>query len=290
MSALENYTHAQQERLAFIDFSLQYFGQVARADLIQRFKTGLAASTRDFAAYKTLAPDNLTLKHQTKNYHRTERFEPVFVHNPEAILNGLCRGFGNGLSNGVEPSDVCIDAITLIHPASDIIAALMRAITQRKAIECEYVSLTSGPTRREIVPHAIANNGHRWHVRAFDRKNQEFRDFVCTRLQHVQTLNSQTPTVQHQSFDRQWNKLVTITLKPHPNLAYKQAIEMDYNMVNGHLQLEVRAALVGYLLRQWNVDCSADPQASKDDSFQLALSSRETLTGVDNLTLAPGYK
>ena len=40
--ALDLLTHAQKERLAFIDFSLQYFGQVARIDLIQRFKTGLA--------------------------------------------------------------------------------------------------------------------------------------------------------------------------------------------------------------------------------------------------------
>jgi hypothetical protein len=45
-------SHAQQDRLAFIDFSLQYFGHVARTDLIQRFQTGLAASTRDFSTYK----------------------------------------------------------------------------------------------------------------------------------------------------------------------------------------------------------------------------------------------
>lgn len=54
--ALDSLTHAQKERLAFIDFNLQHFGQVARADLIQRFKTGLAASTRDLTSYRELAP------------------------------------------------------------------------------------------------------------------------------------------------------------------------------------------------------------------------------------------
>ena len=60
---LDSLPHAQKERLAFIDFNLQYFGQVARADLVQRFKTGLAACTRDLTAYRELAPNNIQLFH-----------------------------------------------------------------------------------------------------------------------------------------------------------------------------------------------------------------------------------
>jgi hypothetical protein len=63
---LAQLSHAQTDRLAFIDFSLQFFGHVARTDLIKRFKTGLTASTRDFSTYKELAPHNLILRHQTK--------------------------------------------------------------------------------------------------------------------------------------------------------------------------------------------------------------------------------
>jgi len=53
--------HAQKERLAFIDFSLQYFGHISRTELIARFRTGLAAATRDFAQYRSIAPENLVL-------------------------------------------------------------------------------------------------------------------------------------------------------------------------------------------------------------------------------------
>jgi len=68
--SMDNLSHAQRQRLAFIDFSLQYFGQVSRQDLISKFATGLAAATRDFQSYRTLAPNNMRLVHQTKCYHR----------------------------------------------------------------------------------------------------------------------------------------------------------------------------------------------------------------------------
>lgn len=293
MATLDTFTHAQRQRLAFIDFNLQYFGQITRADLVQRFKTGLAACTRDLTAYRELAPDNLVLVHQSKSYHRTEVFNPLFDHNPEAILTGLCRGFGDGLSNGTQPSEVCIDAMSLVHPDSEVIAAVMRAIKQRYAFSCEYISLSSGLTQRELVPHSIANNGHRWHVRAFDRKSSEFRDFVCTRLQNVAIIKEPTATVQHCAFDRQWNKIITITLIPHPGLKHKQAIEMDYGMTDGGLQLEVRAALLGYLLRHWNVDCSINGQQNQQQNqpeHLLALANPESLAGLGNVAIAPGYQ
>ena len=83
---LNDMNQAQQQRLAFIDFCLQYYGQVGRAELIQRFNTGVAAATRDFSSYRQLAPDNLELKHQTKNYHRKDGFKPLFDHAPEALV------------------------------------------------------------------------------------------------------------------------------------------------------------------------------------------------------------
>ena len=88
--------HAQKERLAFIDFSLQYFGHISRSELIARFRTGLAAATRDFAQYKAIATDNLRLQQQTKSYYRTDDFAAVFVHEPQQILTALAQGFGNG--------------------------------------------------------------------------------------------------------------------------------------------------------------------------------------------------
>ncbi len=287
--ALDALAHAQRERLAFIDFNLQYFGQVARADLIQRFKTGLAACTRDLASYKELAPQNLVLSHTTKSYHRLESFKPLFKHNAESILSALCRGFGDGLSSGNQPSSYCQDATRLIHPNSETIATIMRAITSKLALKCQYTSLSSGTTLKELVPHSIVNNGTRWHVRAFDRSNQEFRDFVTTRIECPKILQPQIKPEESADKDTQWHTIYDIILTPHPKLQYPKAIELDYAMENGKLQLEVRAALLGYLLRQWNVDCT-DEACLDNNEHQLWLQNKQSLYGAENLSIAPGYK
>jgi hypothetical protein len=282
-------SHAQQDRLAFIDFSLQYFGQVARTDLIQRFQTGLAASTRDFSTYKELAPDNLQLMHQTKRYHRCEQFKPLFKHNPEVILTSLSRGFGNGISSGVQPSDQCFDAVRLIHPDANIIASIMRAIHNKQAIKCSYVSVSSGESERAIVPHSIVNNGHRWHVRAYDRKTNKFRDFVCTRFTKVSAISADIRVHEASAYDEQWQRMVTLCLIPHPSLSSSIAIELDYAMQEGKLILHLRAAIAAYVLRQWQVDCSVQ-HSLNSQGCQLALANLEVLSDIESVGLTLGHK
>lgn len=276
--------HAQRDRLAFIDFSLQFFGHVARTDLIHRFKTGLAASTRDFSTYKEFAPGNLVLQHQTKSYHRTESFIPVFSHDPEVILSSLSRGFGNGISSGVQPTEQCFDAVRLIHPDTQIISGLMRAIHNKKAIKCSYVSVSSGETTRAIVPHSLVNNGHRWHVRAFDRKYNKFRDFVCTRFTFIELMDESLHVHEASHYDEQWNQLVELILIPHPNLIQSRAIEMDYGMSEGILKIQQRAAVAAYVLRQWQVDCSSD-YGLDTKGCQLALQNLDALKLLENVSL-----
>jgi predicted DNA-binding transcriptional regulator YafY len=175
-------------------------------------------------------------------------------------------------------------------------------INNQQAVSCDYISLSSGLTNREIVPHALVNNGHRWHVRAFDRKSKEFRDFVCTRLQNVTSISQLEQSKPERitldshelrTSDKQWGKIVSVTLKPHPSISYPQAIELDYHMSNGELRLEVRAYLLAYLLRQWNVDCT-EKASLLGYEYQLWLSNinqiKIELKGIADLAIAPGYK
>lgn len=285
---LQSLHYAQRERLAFIDFCLQFFGLLARADLVNHFKTGLASCSRDLTLYKTLAPQNMVLKHETKQYYRTNEFKPIFEHNPEVVLGSLCRGFGDGLSQGISSSAKCFDATRLIHPDSDVIATLMRAISNRHSVLCDYVSLSSGESSRVIVPHAIANNGQRWHVRAFDKKSKEFRDFVCTRLQNVTEIQKPIAIAQAGEYDKQWHNIINIELVVHPSVTHPMAIELDFGMEEGRLCIEVREALLGYLLRQWNVDCSNDASLIGREHF-LWLKNVSELEGLSSLSIAPGY-
>ena len=279
--------HAQRERLAFIDFSLQYFGHVSRQELIDRFATGLAASTRDFSAYKSLAPDNLTLDHHAKRYRRTTAFRAVFSHNPEVILNSLSMGFGDGIATAVRPSSHCVNAVNLIHPKAEIIAGLTRAIHNCYPVNVFYVSVTSGGRHRLIVPHAIVNNGHRWHVRAFDGETESFRDFVCTRFTDIEPVSRELTHNELAEQDTAWQRKVSLTLTPHPSLSHREAIELDYGMESGRKELTVRAALAAYLLRYWQVDCSNGAKIT-GQGCQLALQNLDVLEQIENAHLAPG--
>lgn len=285
---LENVNYAQRERLAYIDFCLEYQGQIARSDLIDRFKTGLASCSRDLALYKEIAPDNAELKHETKKYFRSEKFSPVFQHDPENVLKSLSSGFGDGISQVSLKSEICFDAIRLIHPNTKIIGAIMRAIHTKSLLSCKYESLSSGTTERLIIPHAIINNGHRWHVRAFDRKSNSFRDFVCTRFTEIELISDEISKSETSEGDETWNNVIQLQIEAHPNLPHKRAIEMDYGMINGVLNISVRESIAGYLLRQWNVDSSPDGLLTGSE-YQLKLKNPEVLKGSDAGTLAPGF-
>ncbi|MCW8885654.1 MAG: WYL domain-containing protein, partial [Motiliproteus sp.] len=153
-----------------------------------------------------------------------------------------------------------------------------------------YRSLSSGETRRQIVPFALVDNGLRWHIRAYDRRRKRFTDFVLTRLSKPKLLLDEKVSEGEEEFnDDQWNTKVCLELIPHPAIKYKETIENDYNMKNGVLKVNVRAALAGYVLRRWNVDCSPDHSLTGNE-YHLALKNRDSLDGsVDTMTLAPGF-
>lgn len=139
----------------------------------------------------------------------------------------------------------------LTHPDLDLLASVTRAIHRECPLDIEYHSISSGRTEREIVPFAMIDNGLRWHVRAFDRKSQEFRDFVITRIKRPELLMGQ-PVGPHEASDQdiQWTRIVELELVPHPDQPRPEITEMDYSMQAGVLRIKLRAATAGYILRQ----------------------------------------
>ncbi|MFC3034461.1 WYL domain-containing protein [Pseudoalteromonas fenneropenaei] len=289
MKKIEELSHAQRERLAFIDFRLCFIGEISRQDLIDCFQTGSAAATRDFASYKEFADSNLKLIHNTKSYHRTDSFIPLFEHDIDMVLTSFSKGFSYTCNTtGILKHYNTYQSLT--KPSLEILATLMPAICRNQVVKINYISLTSGLSEREIVPHSLANNGNRWHVRGFDRQSNTFRDFVITRIQNALLVKSTVILEKETSqADKQWNRIVDLTLIPHPKAPYPQAIELDYNMEQGTLKLECRAALVGYLLNQWQVDCSVTHSLCPQ-RHHLALKEQAAIFGVESASLAPGYQ
>ena len=281
-------SQAQRERLAFLELRAFFTGELRRSDIEARFGIKPAASSRDLALYREIAPDNLEYDAASRCYRPSGSFSPVFDFNPDRVLAWLLQGFGDGLDLGLKQAAPCEGPGQLNKPDLKVLGAVTRSMCARSSIRMSYVSLTSGVKRREVVPVALADNGLRWHLRAFDRERRRFSDFVLTRISKVQELTEQVHESELLAADEQWARMVEMELVPHPGIEHSKAIEADYGMNDGVLRLKARAALAGYVLRRWSVDSSADHRLDPS-SHHLWLRNTQTLYGVESAALAPGY-
>ena len=277
---------SQVERLSFIEARLFFLGELRRADVARRFSRASIQASRDLALYKEFAPENLVYDFQAKTYLPGEKFRLIFSRTPERVMYWLQSGLGDGLPHPQGLPTATVQSLS--PPRLDELAVVTRAIYRKQVLEVTYPSLSSGKASRQIVPHALVDNGQRWHVRAYDRTNSRFSDFVITRISKALMMDDgRVASHERAEADEQWNRTVELKLIPHPKLKHKGAVEADYGMRSGALLVKCRAAVAGYALRRWGVDCSRDYHLSETE-FQLALSNLQVLGSIDSSALAPG--
>lgn len=277
----------QRERLAFIDFRLFFLGSVSRGDIVGRFGVSPAVSTRDLAHYRDVAPSNISFDGSQKSYRIGPAFSPLFEHPLDRVLLALSKGFGDGLGR-IPPVVPCEFAEPINKPVQSTLAAVTRAIASGAPLSISYLSVSGGESSREILPFALADNGLRWHVRAFDRKSSSFRDFVLSRISNTSALPGRgAEEGERPDDDGEWNATVDLEVVPHPDSARPEIAALDFPMENGVLRLRARAALAGYVLRRWGIDCSPthflDPVA-----HPLWLRNHGVLEDVSSAAIAPG--
>jgi predicted DNA-binding transcriptional regulator YafY len=283
-------SQSQRERLTYLEFRLYFMGEIGRPDLSARFGVAPAGATRDIAMYRELAPRNIDFDNSSKTYRISSEFVPIFEHPPQRVLSALSLGFGDGVDGG-EPRSLlpCEFPAILTCPRMDVLAPICRAIHAKRPLAIRYQSMSGGESERVIVPFALVDTGLRWHVRAFDRKSGEFRDFVITRIQNPLPIDDEAMAHELMDADIQWTRIVELELVPHPRLHRPEIIQMDYAMKDGSIRMRVRAAVAGYMLLRWGVDASPDHSLNGHE-YRLWLKDHLALYGVKNALLAPGYR
>lgn len=280
---------SQRDRLKHIELRLCFLGEVRRPDLMQRFGIQSAAASRDLALYKELAPDNIDYESRGKRYLLGADFAPLFPTPSSQVLSWLAEQLGDATAPSSDALLPCLMPSRLSSPELDVLACITRAIHLGQVLSIRYHSVSSGESHREIVPFALLDTGLRWHVRAFDRKSQAFRDFVITRISEPTPRPDDAP-LRHElpEQDVQWTRIVELDLVPHPDQPRPDITLMDYDMPGGVLRLKLRAALAGYALRKWSVDCSPE-HSLRGPEYRLWLKDHLALYGVETAILAPGY-
>lgn len=279
----------QTELLAHIEFIGRFYGVVSRADLVKRFDISEASATRTFQLYHSLAPDNLIYRPNIRRYEWQDNASPVIEVSINKCLSTLTDGFGDSFAHATDRPFAVKNS--LFHVNLDILASITRAIKRKYPIIINYLS-KSFPrgAKRQIVPHSIADSGLRWHVRGFDRKHNEFRDFVINRVSSLAPCKGDDILPhEKQGADDEWNTIVELQLQPHPRLAaIAPMIEFEYQMMSGVLKKTVREALAGYLLDSWNIDASPDASLS-GEHIMLHLKNSRSLQ-FPSKRLAPNVK
>jgi hypothetical protein len=267
----------QERRLEFIDFRLLWEGRLNRADLTNFFKISVPQASLDLARYQEIAPQNMVYDRTQKTYVATEKFEPV-LNRPDSTqyLNELLwRNAGSVAHSdsfvGWAPQ---VDTLPFPNRNADInvMLALLRALQQRAVVVIGYQSMEHPtPEDRQVFPRAFAFDGFRWHLRAFCLRSGKDKDFVLGRIYSTGEI---LPPPSDIPEDSEWNTFVTLVIGPNPKYskARKQAIERDYQMVNGQAAIRTRRALLYYLKKRLNL---GEPGQEAADSQQIVLLREE---------------
>ncbi len=275
---------ATRQRLQFIEIMAFYTGQISRSMLAKAYGISDPAATKDLKLYNDLAPGNLEYNPSLFSFVPTPQFDEVFADlSPETILPMFAQ---NLLSvdnpSGDEPIyGITVDELPLPArlPEKQVLAQVIRAMKNTRQLEVVYHSLSQredAEQKRIIEPHALINTGLRWHIRAYNHDSYDFRDFVLGRISEARVIDQ--PAESSQGYDDDWVELINLQLQPHPGLSDKQrrALEYDYKLQQGLVEIPVRRALVGYLLQQLKVDTTADASLNPN-AHQLVLANRDEI-------------
>lgn len=287
LSASKGINWSQERRLQFIDFRLRWEGRINRADLTEFFGLSIPQASLDISKYSELAPDNLTYDRSSKTYVATSQFCALYQRSSAQRYLAELLATKKGI---IEPTTSFIGSFPEVDWAPSpwrtisepTVEALVKAIRERLAVRIRYQSMTSlDESQRLISPHALCNDGFRWHVRAYCHKKQRFSDFVLARILGIDGFE---PSDVDPGEDSQWQTLLILILTPHPDLppAKKRVLELDYGMKDGEVQLPCRQAFLFYTLRHLGLHTigESDPLAQ-----QIILKNRDEIQPyIDGLT------
>ena len=249
-----------EQRLAFIERRLYWDGQINRSDLVDQFSISVPQASADLSTYESAAPGNMHYDKSAKAYLASTEFhsraEPSarqYLAQLQLLADEVLTPRDSWL--GHTPPYGIVPRVRRKLEAK-ILRQVVEAIRGKAGLQIKYQSMSSvEPSTRWVVPHALGFDGHRWHVRGWCFLRERFLDFVMARV--LQILDRREEHIDD-TLDLAWHRRGRIRLGANPSLTppQRRAIELDYGMTNGFVEVEVRLSLVYYLSRQMLLDVS----------------------------------
>lgn len=261
MNPISTFVPHDSDRLKYIEYSLIYKGEVSRASLMDAFSIKEASATRDLNKYIEMTGEKNSYydSKSKKHFIKDDSFKPYYNLNDIDVFCWI-------KTEKIDKTNInyVYRCQRLNIPSKEELAPLTRAITQKKRVEIEYLSVNSGKSKRIITPHSLFDDGLKIYIRAYDSKYATFISFSPSRITNATLLDANASKGEFLEDDSEWNSILDFELVPHPKIKFKDTIEYEYKMIRGSLNIKVREATAGFYLRAWNVDCSIDAELNSE--------------------------
>jgi hypothetical protein len=279
-----------EQRLEFIEFRLFWEGGINRSALKEQFGISIPQASTDLRRYSEQAPGNLVYDKSLKRYFASATFKPkFFVPDSDQYLSRLRSASDQRIAHADAwfSQLPAAESMPLPHRRVEVevLRKLLDSIRRGRSLKVLYQSMN--PRRPEalwrwISPHAFANDGLRWHVRAFCHLEHKFKDFLLPRCLDA---GEEGRAEASSDADRNWLEFFDVILVPNSKLSRNQqnVVAQDYCMEGGKVSIPVRKSFLYYFQKRLRLDVAHildNPRESpvvvrNDKAFKLAIAEAE---------------
>lgn len=271
-------------RLRTIELIALWEGRLITNQISDWFGVSRQQASADINRYNSeINPNALIHDPAVKGYVPTSDFKPVLssghINEYMALLDSLNNQPMAQLLEGHSAISVQLPN-RAVHP--EVVRAAIKACRQQLQLSIFYGSTDKPkPTQRVIAPHTLVYTGFRWHIRAWCYNNQQFRDFLLSRIYYSPKLQQPSDkTIKH---DALWQTQIQLRLIPNLlfNAEQRALIAHDYAMDDQQLTLSVRQALAQYTLQRYQAAITEnEAQLFKKYPLQLHPEDRVKLKSI----------
>ena len=271
MDTKTEFTNQQTERFKALEYMLYWEGGTNATRLSRFFGVHVNVISKAILLYRQAHPGNLVFdgKDPEKVFIPTAKFTPKFTRPSWSDYVDFIFHNANQYLSETYGSSAFSKGLTPIQsPNPEVTRLLFKAIRMGKEVMIDYRSRTNPLGKSRLVtPFAIANDGLRWHCRAYCHTRECFADFNLGRIMKVELKGKSTINFQQ---DTIWFTFVDIEIGPHPELTQEeQNLVLNDFGYDKPFKIRTRGALVDYTIQYYRI--AKDPQKVSGKAFPLVV-------------------
>ncbi|MGD9732383.1 MAG: WYL domain-containing protein [Desulfamplus sp.] len=247
-------SNKQLRRYEYIETKLLWDEGITANELAITFSISRQAAQAVLNEYRKLYPLQMTYSPNLKKHLATDGFTPQFVRKSAKLFLDYLRGqtLGQYYKEEEDWSDIEItDVNQKLQTELDTrnTQIILTALRRHKSVAIEYLkkrNVSEKTMFRVISPNHLIFASNRYHIRAYCHIKLAYLDFVLSNILSVEFSPEEWVS---SADDMEWNEIVTLRLKPNPELPKdtQNAILKRYNTPDGVREIICRKALIYYI-------------------------------------------